>query len=110
MSYCNYGYRLLGEIVQRVSGQSLADFADAHIFAPLGMLDTWYIVPATEAHRVVKRPASAPSAEPGSPGLREAPAFVNAIFGGLNSREWQELPSPAGGVYQAGKATFTLAG
>ena len=27
MSYCGYGYNLLGEIVRRVSGQALADFA-----------------------------------------------------------------------------------
>src|SRR5207245_1366117 len=40
MFYCNYGYMLLGEIVRRVSGQALADFARARIFEPLGMQDT----------------------------------------------------------------------
>jgi len=38
--YCNTGYLLLGEIIKRVSGQSLPDFAAEHIFKPLGMRDT----------------------------------------------------------------------
>jgi CubicO group peptidase (beta-lactamase class C family) len=40
MAYCSFGYRLLGEIVRRVSGQSLAEFARERIFEPLGMEDT----------------------------------------------------------------------
>jgi len=35
--YSNSGYTLLGLIVKRVSGQSLAAFAQARIFGPLGM-------------------------------------------------------------------------
>ncbi len=35
--YTNADYFLLGLIVERVSGQSLAEFAAEHIFAPLGM-------------------------------------------------------------------------
>ena len=38
--YSNTGYMLLAIIVQRASGQSLREFADAHIFKPLGMLHT----------------------------------------------------------------------
>jgi CubicO group peptidase (beta-lactamase class C family) len=37
MFYGNYNYDLLGEIVRRVSGQALADFARTRIFEPLGM-------------------------------------------------------------------------
>jgi len=37
MFYCSYGYMLLGEIVRRVSGQALADFARTRIFEPLHM-------------------------------------------------------------------------
>lgn len=44
MSYLGYGFDLLGEIVERVSGQSLEDFARERIFQPLGMTDTAYIV------------------------------------------------------------------
>jgi CubicO group peptidase (beta-lactamase class C family) len=39
-SYTNTGYFLLGEIVSRVSGQSLREFAANNIFNPLGMNDT----------------------------------------------------------------------
>lgn len=39
-SYNNSGYNLLAIIVQRVSGQSLADFTKARIFEPLGMRAT----------------------------------------------------------------------
>lgn len=36
-SYSNSGYTLLTEIVERVSGQSLAEFTDSRFFTPLGM-------------------------------------------------------------------------
>jgi CubicO group peptidase (beta-lactamase class C family) len=40
--YNNGGYNLLGNIVKRVSGQSLQVFADANIFKPLGMTHTHF--------------------------------------------------------------------
>jgi CubicO group peptidase (beta-lactamase class C family) len=40
--YNNGGYVLLGEIVARVSGKSLAAFAEEHIFRPLGMQHTHF--------------------------------------------------------------------
>ena len=40
--YSNSGYFLLGVIVSRVSGKSLNDFAQEHIFKPLGMNNTHY--------------------------------------------------------------------
>ena len=39
-TYSNTGYFLLAQIVQRVSGQTLAQFADERIFRPLDMLHT----------------------------------------------------------------------
>jgi CubicO group peptidase (beta-lactamase class C family) len=62
MSYCNAGYELLGEIVRRVSERSLSTFAQERIFAPLGMHDTSYSLPAAASDRVVKRPPDNPSA------------------------------------------------
>ncbi|MSQ92145.1 MAG: class A beta-lactamase-related serine hydrolase [Gammaproteobacteria bacterium] len=38
--YSNTGYFLLGVVIARVSGQSLAQFADEQIFRPLGMVNT----------------------------------------------------------------------
>ncbi len=40
--YSNTGFTLLGEIVARVSGQSLRDFTRARIFEPLGMTSTQF--------------------------------------------------------------------
>jgi CubicO group peptidase (beta-lactamase class C family) len=40
--YSNSGYTLLALIVERVSGQSLRQFAQAHIFQPLGMTHTFF--------------------------------------------------------------------
>lgn len=39
-SYTNSGYNLLAVIVQRASGQSLAEFSRQHLFEPLGMTHT----------------------------------------------------------------------
>jgi len=41
-SYTNTGYFLLGLIVERVSGQSLNQFAQENIFRPLGMKNTLF--------------------------------------------------------------------
>ena len=38
--YSNTGYFLLGVVVARVSGQSLAEFSEVQIFRPLGMINT----------------------------------------------------------------------
>ena len=40
--YSNTGYTLLGEVVKRVSGQSLREFTTANIFQPLGMKSTHF--------------------------------------------------------------------
>lgn len=40
--YSNSNYNLLAEIVRRVSGKSLREFADENIFQPLGMVNTHY--------------------------------------------------------------------
>jgi len=40
--YSNAGYFLLGEIVARVSGQSLREFAESEFFGPLGMIHTHF--------------------------------------------------------------------
>jgi CubicO group peptidase (beta-lactamase class C family) len=40
--YCNTGYTLLGQIVKRVSGQSLREFTLSRMFRPLGMSNTYF--------------------------------------------------------------------
>ncbi|MFB9066883.1 serine hydrolase domain-containing protein [Pseudofulvimonas gallinarii] len=46
--YSNYGFVLLGAVIERVSGQSYYDYIDQHIFAPAGMRDSGSL-PETEA-------------------------------------------------------------
>ncbi len=45
--YSDVGFIVLGELVQRVSGQNLADFTRENLYAPLGLKRTGYL-PATE--------------------------------------------------------------
>jgi methyl acetate hydrolase len=45
--------RVLGSLVEEVSGQPLDQFLAERIFVPLGMSDTFYVVPAAKAARVV---------------------------------------------------------
>jgi len=40
--YSNLGYFLLGQIVERVSGKTLREFADERIFSPLSMSSSFY--------------------------------------------------------------------
>lgn len=40
--YSNTGFTLAGTIVKRVSGKSLREFADEHLFKPLGMANTHF--------------------------------------------------------------------
>ncbi len=40
--YCNTGYTLLAEIIKKVSGKSLREYADEKIFKPLGMTHTHF--------------------------------------------------------------------
>ncbi len=52
---------LVGVIVSRVSGLSLGDYFQKHIFAPLGMEDTFFLVPEAKAHRLPAAYAYHPS-------------------------------------------------
>ncbi|MGH9408780.1 MAG: exo-beta-N-acetylmuramidase NamZ domain-containing protein [Vicinamibacterales bacterium] len=50
--YSDINYELLGEIVHRVSGETLDRYAAAHIFKPLGMKDTMFLPPASLRPRI----------------------------------------------------------
>ncbi len=51
---------VLGAVVQRLSGQDLDEFFRERIFAPLGMEDTFFQVPADKLHRLTDCYAMAP--------------------------------------------------
>ncbi|HWT73842.1 MAG TPA: serine hydrolase domain-containing protein [Mobilitalea sp.] len=80
MSYSSYGYMLLGEIIRRISKKSFASFVQEKIFDPLGMKDTFFVVPESVYKRVVRRNPDGPDQWAGTP-------------------EHLADPNPAGGAY-----------
>lgn len=50
--YSDLGFILLGKLVERVSGERLAHYDSAHVFSPLGMVDTRYLPPAALLPRI----------------------------------------------------------
>jgi CubicO group peptidase (beta-lactamase class C family) len=88
MVYANHNYELLGEIVRRLSGRGLEELARKRIFDPLGMQDSYYVVPESESHRVVQRAPGLPLADPESD-----------FMPGIGSRQWQETPYGGAGLF-----------
>ena len=52
VDYSCMGFITLGEVVRRVTGESVADLAARDIFAPLGMSDTMFTPPASLRDRI----------------------------------------------------------
>jgi CubicO group peptidase (beta-lactamase class C family) len=50
--YSDLGFILLGKLVERVSGERLAQYDATHVFSPLGMTDTRYLPPAALLPRI----------------------------------------------------------
>ena len=72
--YSDINFFLLGDIVDRVSGQRLDRYAAAHIFAPLLMKDTMFLPPGSLESRIAPTERCLPLAWPcgasGAPFLR----------------------------------------
>ena len=49
--YSDLGADILGFVAERVSGKKLDEFLQERVFAPLGMTETWYRVPANVRER-----------------------------------------------------------
>jgi serine-type D-Ala-D-Ala carboxypeptidase len=97
MVYSSHNYVLLGEIVRRLSGRGLEELARERIFDPLGMHDSYYVVPESESHRVVQRTREIPFGDPDNP-------FMPCI----GSREWQQTPDGGGGVLSTPRDMVTF--
>ncbi len=94
-SYSNSGYVLLSHIVEKVSGQTYADFMREHIFAPLGMKNTG----ADVTSQILKNRASGYRAGPD--GLTNAPYLDMSIPQGAGA-----LYSTVEDLYIWGQALF----
>jgi len=80
-NYSNSGYVLLGYLIEKISGQSYADFVQQNIFTPLGMKDSGY----DSNSALIEHRAAGYS--PGKDGPQNA-GFVNMT-----------VPLSAGGLY-----------
>jgi len=76
--YSNTGYTLLAEIVNRVSGQSFAEFTKKNIFLPLGMTDTQFY---DDFERIVKNRADSYELQNG---IYKKKGLINSVEGPSN--------------------------
>lgn len=84
--YSNSGYWLLGQIVERVTGESLREYARQKIFEPLGMADTHFHDDPGHVmrNRVVSyMPAGGRGGAPGTFRVADLPNFDKIGAGGL---------------------------
>lgn len=96
--YCQYGIELVGQIIERVSGQTLPAFVQARIFAPLGMNDSHYGIPDELRPRMVRRPDDAPGAQLDTLVLVGTPVLSRAL-GGFNTSIFMESVWSSCNVY-----------
>jgi CubicO group peptidase (beta-lactamase class C family) len=76
--------RVLGMVIEKISGQRIDAFLESRILGPLGMRDTTYAVPAAKTARVVNRNQKADGKITEIPNPAEIPATVRGD-GGLYS-------------------------
>ena len=55
MSYCNYGYNKLKEVICAVTGESIDAYAQRVLFEPLEMADSYWVLPKEKWGRVLGR-------------------------------------------------------
>jgi CubicO group peptidase (beta-lactamase class C family) len=84
--YSNGGFMLLGDIIRRVSGQPFWQFVRSRLFEPLGMHDSYFLLPPAMRERRVYRTAGMPTTEP------------NPYFNGIDSPDLDDLDSGSGGA------------
>ena len=97
MIYSNFNYTLLGEIVARVAGKPLEEFARERLFGPLGMNGTDYVVREDMRERLVVMPPDAPMKQ----GLMGMP--------GVETEAWQRMPNGGGGAFSTTRDMATFA-
>jgi CubicO group peptidase (beta-lactamase class C family) len=88
MQYCNFNYSLLGEIVRRVTGDTLDAAMRKYLFDPIGMTSSAMIVGADLQPRVIQRP----------PGIPHGPDHEGTVLS-FNDPLWAGSDDGASGVH-----------
>ena len=78
MMYSSFGFDIAKDIICKVSGKSIDQFASERLFNPLGMTDTHWILPKEKWERVIRRPEGFE----GYPWQNQDESFVNESGGG----------------------------
>ncbi|MFQ5732167.1 MAG: serine hydrolase domain-containing protein [Planctomycetaceae bacterium] len=86
LSYQSMGTLTVAEIIQRISGLKIRDFLKKEIFDPLGMASTALGSRGVKRERLVRV---------------ETPDYQAKSDFGWNSKYWQELGVPWGGIFSA---------
>ena len=82
MSYFGRGFDLIKEIIEKISGESIDEYARKRLFEPLGMNDTYWVVPKNKWYRIIGRHENSW----GSSWLNSEESYVNQSgSGGLKS-------------------------
>jgi len=58
LSYSSFGYELIKNLIEKITGETLEQYAKRKIFDPLGMTDTHWELPAEKRDRFVMRDSS----------------------------------------------------
>jgi CubicO group peptidase (beta-lactamase class C family) len=66
---------VIGRLIEVLSGQRLDEFLRARILGPLGMVDTGFVVPPDQQHRLAAYYEVADLADPTKPGLQRQDAY-----------------------------------
>jgi CubicO group peptidase (beta-lactamase class C family) len=83
--YSNFGYNLLGDIVRRVSGKPFWRFVQSRLFEPLGMRDSYFVLPPALRERRVYRAPGMPATEPRMAGGIDSPEFDELDMGSFGA-------------------------
>ena len=75
--YSDINFILLGELVHRLSGQMLNDYARDHIYRPLGMNETTFLPPASLLPRIAPTERTPPKTGPPLRGVVHDPTARN---------------------------------
>ncbi len=84
LSYQSMGTAVVAEIVQRLSGKTIADFLRKEVLDPMGMRSTGLGSKGFRRERLVRV---------------QEPDYIAGTDHGWNSKYWQELGAPWGGMF-----------